>query len=136
MNPDRNARPTSTLVADLFQHLFSLMRGEVALARAEVEEKIRAAGFGIGLLAAALVLALGSLNVLSAALVAGLTALGLPAGWSALGVGVVFALIALGLALRGAAALKPSHLTPDRTLKNVRRDAQTLKEIVTNDSSE
>lgn len=136
MKADPQTKPTSTLVTDLLNHLSSLLRGEIALARAEVEENIRAAGVGIGLVIAAVVIALTALNVLSAALVAGITELGVPAGWAALGVGSAFGVIALGLALKGADALKPSSLAPVRTVRNVRRDAQTLKEIVTNDISE
>lgn len=134
MSTEPHTRPTGTLVTDLLQHLSNLFRGEVALARAEIEENVRAAGVGLGLLVAAVVIALSALNVLSAALVAGIAELGLPAGWVAFGVGTVLALIALVLAIKGKEALKPSNLAPDRTLKNVRRDVKTLKEIVTNDT--
>lgn len=130
MSTEPRSRSTSELLSDIFEHLSNLVRGEVALARAEIEENVRSAGVGIGLIVAAVVLAITSLNVLSAALVAGITALGLAAGWSALAVGLLFAMVAIALARKGADALKPSSLAPDRTMRNVRRDAQTLKEIV------
>lgn len=136
MSVDPQTRPTGALVTDVLQHLSNLVRGEVALARAEVEQNIREAGVGVGLIVAAAVIALTSLNVLSAALVAGITELGVPAGWAALGVGAALALIALGLALKGAEALKPANLAPNRTARSVMRDAQTLKEIVSNDTSD
>ncbi|WP_284165357.1 phage holin family protein [Frigidibacter sp. SD6-1] len=130
MTPDPRTKSTGELLTDILDHLSNLVRGEVALARAEVEENVRAAGTGVGLVLAAAVIATTALNVLTGALVAGLTELGLAAGWSALAVGILFALIAFLLARKGAAALKPSSLAPDRTMRNVRRDAQTLKEIV------
>ncbi|MEZ5779804.1 MAG: phage holin family protein [Paracoccaceae bacterium] len=135
MTDDPNARPTGTLITDILHRLSSLLRGEVALAKAEVEASFRAAWLGIGLLVAAVVLALTALNVLSAALVAALVELNMSPGWAALAVGGAFALVALLFAWRGANALKPSNLAPRRTVRNVRRDAETIKEIVTNGTS-
>ncbi len=60
------------LLSDAIAHMSSLVRKEVDLARAEVSENVSRAGVAIGLLAGALVLALTALNVLAAALVAGL----------------------------------------------------------------
>ena len=136
MSADPRSKPTGALLSDLLRHLSGLLRGEIALARAEVKENIQAAGMGIGLIVAAVVIALCALNMLAAALVAAIAELGVAPGWAAFGVGAVLALIALGLALKGASALKLSSLAPDRTVRNVRRDAQTLKEVVTNDISE
>ena len=136
MSADPRTKSTGALLSDLLHHLSGLLRGEIALARAEVEANIRAAGIGIGLILAAAVMALCALNLLSAALVAAIAEFGVAPGWAAFGVGTVLALIALGLALKGASAIKLSSLAPNRTVRNVRRDAQTLKEIVTNDISE
>ena len=136
MSADPRSKSTGALLSDLLHHLSGLLRGEIALARAEVEANIRAAGIGIGLILAAAVMALCALNLLSAALVAAIAEFGVAPGWAAFGVGTVLALIALGLALKGASAIKLSSLAPNRTVRNVRRDAQTLKEIVTNDISE
>jgi TRAP-type C4-dicarboxylate transport system permease small subunit len=116
------------LVADALAHVSNLVRSEVNLARTEVAENLRSAGMAIGMLAAALVIAITALNVLSAALVAAITELGLSAGWSALIVGVVFAIIAFVLASKGMNDLKISNLAPTRTARNVRRDAEAVKE--------
>jgi TRAP-type C4-dicarboxylate transport system permease small subunit len=116
------------LVADALAHVSNLVRNEVNLARTEVAENLRSAGVAIGMLAAAMVIAITALNVLSAALVAAITNLGLSAGWSALIVGVVFAIIAFVLASKGMNDLKISNLAPTRTAKNVRRDAEAVKE--------
>ena len=73
---------------------------------------------------------LTALNVLASALVAGLVELGIDAGWSALIVGVLFAVIAGLLAKKGLNDLKLKSLAPTRTAKNVRRDGEAVKEAV------
>ena len=133
MTDDSETRSAGTLLTDALESLSRLVRGEVALARAEIEERFRNAGAAIGLIIAAAVFALTALNVLAAALVAGLVASGLATGWAALGVGIACALLALLLALKGAQAFNLSRRAPTRTARNLRRDAETLKEIVTND---
>jgi Na+-driven multidrug efflux pump len=81
----------------------------------------------VGLLAGALVIALTALNVLAAALVAGLAEWGLGAGWAALIVGVVLGVIAFALAMKAKNDLKLTNIAPSRTAKNVQRDAQASR---------
>ena len=133
MSHDPETRATGSLVSDALAHMSRLIRGEVALARAEVEENIRAAGTGLGMVVAGLVIALTALNVLAAALVAALAETGLEEGWAALIVGVLLAIVAAILASTGAKRLKPGALAPNRTAENLRRDAETLKESTTHD---
>ena len=73
--------------------------------------------------------ALTALNVLTAALVAALTEAGVPAGWSALIVGIALAIVAYFMVSKGTNDLKLSSLAPTRTAKNVKRDAQAVKEV-------
>jgi ABC-type uncharacterized transport system permease subunit len=120
------------LLSDAIAHMSSLVRKEVDLARAEISENVSRAGVAVGLLAGALVIALTALNVLAAALVAGLAETDLGPGWSALIVGLVLGAIALFLALKAKNDLKLSNIAPTRTAKNVQRDAQALKEATTN----
>ena len=138
MSTDPNAagRPTGSLVSDALNQISRLIRGEVALARAEVEENIRSAGAGIGMVVAGLVIALTALNVLAAALVAAVAEMGLEEGWAALIVGVLLAVVAAILASSGAKKLSPGSLAPSRTVENLRRDAETLKESTTHDKHE
>ena len=128
MTTDPN-KSTGSLLSDALTHVSSLVRSEVDLARAEVTENLKSAGAAIGLIVGAVVVALTALNVLSAALVAALTEACIPAGWSALIVGVAFALIAYVMVNKGTNALKLSSLAPTRTTKNVKRDAQAVKEV-------
>jgi hypothetical protein len=121
-------RSVGTLLTDAMSHIGTLIRREVDLARAEINENVSRAVTAVGLLVGAVVIALTALNVLSAALVAALTELGIDGGWAALIVGVLWAIIALVLAMKGINDLKASSLAPTRTTKNVRRDAETVKE--------
>ena len=131
MSFDPDPRPTGSLLSDAINQLTRLVRGEVALAKAEVAQNIRSAGLGIGLLVGAVVLVFVALNVLVFALVAALGELIGP-GWSALIVGALILVVAAILAMRGLNALKPENLTPSRTVRNVQADAQTIKENVSN----
>lgn len=130
MSHDADPRPTGSLLSDAVNQLTRLVRGEVALAKAEVAQNVRNAGIGIGLLVGAVILALVALNVLAVALVGALAATGLGPGWAALIVGVVILLVAGLLVMRGLNALKPENLAPSRTVRSVEADAQMIKESV------
>ena len=117
------------LLTEALSHISSLLRKEVDLARAEVNENLKSAGVAIGLIVGAVVVALTALNVLSAALVAALTEAGIAAGWASLIVGVALAIIAYVMIQKGTNDLKLNSLAPSRTAKNVQRDAQTVKEV-------
>lgn len=125
--------PVSSLLSDAINQLTRLVRGEVALAKAEVAQNLRSAAMGVGLLVGAVVLSLVALNVLAVALV-GLIATWVGPGWAALIVGVLILAVAAILAMRGLASLKPENLAPTRTVRNVQADAQTIKETVSNDN--
>lgn len=121
-------RSTFGLAGEAVDHVTELVRGEIDLARAEVQEKITNAVTAIGLIAGGLVLLLVALNVLAAALVAWVAEMGIDDGWAALIVGAVFAVIGVIMAMKGRNDLKLSSIAPSRTAKNVRRDAETIKE--------
>ena len=131
--PPPEARSTPDLISQAFQHLGNLVKGEINLARAELHDGIQTAVAGIAMMAGALVMVLVGLNVLAAAIVAGLTEMGLHPGWAAFIVGVLFLVAARILVLTGKKSLDPSILAPNRTARNVRRDAATIKEATTND---
>lgn len=121
---------TGSLVSDAMSHVNALVRNEVDLARAEIDQNIRRAGTSVGLLVAAVVIALTTLNVLTAAIVAGLSEAGLEPGWAALLVAVVLAIVCYTLAQKGMNDLKLSSIAPTRTAENVKRDAQAIKGAV------
>lgn len=122
------SRSTGGLLGDALTHITALVRNEVDLARAELNENASRAAVALGLIAGAAIAAITALNVMAAALVAALTEAGLTSGWAALVVGVAFAVVAVAMLTKGANDLKLSSLAPARTAKNVARDARALKE--------
>ena len=132
--PPPETRSTPDLISQALQHLANLVKGEINLARAEIHDGIQTAVAGIAMMAGALVMVLVGLNVLAAAIVAGLTEMGLHPGWSAFIVGLLFLVAAGVLAMTGKKSLDPSILAPNRTARNVRRDAETIKEAATHDT--
>ena len=123
-------RSAPGLVSDVLTHVSNLVRAEVDLARTEVSENVSRAGTAIGLLVGAVVIALVALNVLAAALTAAIAELGIDAGWAALIVGGALAVLAFAMVAKGVNDLKLSSLAPTRTAKNVKRDAETVKETI------
>lgn len=126
-------RTTGTLLGDAARQIGDLVRGEVELARAEVEQKLRRAVGGLVMIGAAAVLSIVALSLLCDALVAWLVSAGVAPGWAALIVAAGAAVLALILALVGRKAVAPSGLYPRRTAQNIRRDAEQIKESVSDD---
>ncbi len=116
------------LISALSEKLSSLIRNEIALAKAEVAEKAKHAGIGIGLFGAAAVLAFWGTGVLIATIVLGI-AEGLPAWLAALIVTVaVFGTAAL-LGILGKRALdKGTPPVPERAQASIKADVDALKQ--------
>lgn len=127
---DQSSTPkgVSGLIGDVLTHVSNLIRKEFDLARTELSENLNRAAVAVGLLVGALIVALVALNVLAGALVAGIAELGLAPGWSALSVGGVMALVAAVMVAKGVRDLKLVSLAPTRTVKNIRRDTDAMKE--------
>lgn len=117
---------TTSLLGSLVSQVSGLVRSEFDLARAEMDENLRRAATAIGLIVAAVVVALTALNVLSAALTAALVEMGIEPGLAALIVGVALGFIAWIMLIRGTSNLNLSSLAPSRTVENVKRDARTF----------
>jgi membrane protein implicated in regulation of membrane protease activity len=129
--------PPPASVADLatnaLYRITDLIRGELDLARAEAVQAVRIIGIGLALILGATILALSALNVAAGAIVAVLVANGISPPLAAALVTVAFAAAALVLALAGVKALKSSTDAPRRVAKNLRRDANTVQESISND---
>ncbi|SDY74389.1 Putative Holin-X, holin superfamily III [Jannaschia faecimaris] len=128
-SPNSGKGPVN-LINDILTHVTALIRKEFDLARAEISENINRAAVAIGLLVGALIVALVSLNVLAGALVAGVAKLGVAPGWAALIVGGIMALVAAVMVAKGVRDLKLVSLAPTRMAKNIRRDAEAMKESI------
>jgi uncharacterized membrane protein YqjE len=129
MREEQSSKSAGGVLQDAMANVSALVRNEVDLARAEINENLSKAGVAAGLIAGGAIVVLVALNVLAAALVAALTEAGLEAGWAALIVGVVLGVIAYVLIQKGLNDLKLSSLAPTRTAKNVRRDAEAVKDV-------
>jgi len=116
------------LVEQLSEQATRLVRAEVALAKAEVTEKAKRSGIGIGLIGFALVVVLYAVGVL---IWAGIT--GLAEAWplwlSALVVGVALLLVAGVAAAIAVGQLKKAARRPE-TIDRVKEDVETLKKGV------
>ncbi len=127
---DPQERSTPALMADLLDQVTQLLRKEVQLFRAEMSDKATQAMVAAGSILAAAVVAITALNVLAAALVAGLAKAGIPGAWSAVIVGVGLAIIAFLMAKKGIDNLKAGSLAPERTTRAAVRDVSMVKEKI------
>ena len=112
--PQREEPSLGELFSNVTRDISTLMRQEVALAKAEASESASKAGKGIGLLAGAAVAGFFVLMFLSISL---WRALGneIGFGWSALIVAVIWAIIAAILAVVGKKALDQVRGVPETT---------------------
>lgn len=118
------------LVRNLSEDLSRLVRDEIHLAQAEVGEKAKKAGIGIGAFGGAGVVALYGLGVLIAAAVLAL-ALVVPAWLSALIIGVVLFVIAGIAALVGRKKLQQAAPpVPTRAIATTKADVAEIKESI------
>jgi len=119
-------RTLPELVSQLTTDLATLVRKESELVRTEVGEKLQTAGKAAGEIAAGGILLLAALGVLLAALVQALEAFMHPA-FAALLVGVIVAALGAFLVRTGMKLMKPENLTPDRSARQLRKDAELMK---------
>lgn len=124
----QDLRDAPGLFVEAFRNFSALMLDEIDLAKAEMKQSLTRARVGIVLIAAALLLALVALHVVADAMVGALIAAGLPAWGAALSVGGGLLIVAALLALWGKSRLSPDALTPNRSLENVQRDFEAVKE--------
>ena len=121
-------RSTGTLLNDVLSSLGNLLRQEVDLARAEVDENLKRAGRAIGLLVVALVLVLIALSLLTTTAVSALVLAGVGEIWATLAIGIVALILALIVAKVGMSRLKLSSLAPSRAARNIERDVSMMKD--------
>jgi uncharacterized membrane protein YqjE len=125
-NTDARERPIGELVKDLSSQTSTLVRKEIELARAELQEKGKIAGKGVGMLAGAGVFALLAMGALTAALIALLDKA--MATWvAALIVMVLWFIVAAVLAKSGQKALKSATPPAPQTVETVKEDIQWAK---------
>jgi uncharacterized membrane protein YqjE len=124
--PDTRDRSVGDLLKELSQETSTLVRQEMALARAELTEQGKRAGTGAGMLGGAGVAGLLTLGSLTAMLIALLdTAM---ATWvAALIVTVLWGAIAGVLALQGRNKIKEATPPAPQTVETVKEDVRWAK---------
>jgi len=123
---DARERPIGDLVKELSSQTSTLVRQEIELARAELQQKGKLAGKGAGMLGAAAVFALLAMGALTAALIALLDKA--MATWvAALIVMALWAIVAFVLAKAGQKALKSATPPAPQTVETVKEDIQWAK---------
>jgi len=123
---DSRERPIGELVKDLSAQTSTLVRKEIELARAELQQQGKVAGKGAGMLAGAAVAGLLALGALSAALITLLD--DAMATWvAALIVMALWAIVALVLAKAGQQALQRATPPAPQTVETVKEDIQWAK---------
>ena len=130
-NNPANGKSIGALFSDLTRETLDLIRQEIALARAEVSEKVHTAQSGVVSVALGAAVTLAGLFVILQAIVNAL-AMFLPpslAPWLApLIVGVLVALIGYLMIKNGQNNLKAETLMPERTMNSLRTDRAVVTE--------
>ncbi|MDQ2669325.1 MAG: phage holin family protein [Gemmatimonadota bacterium] len=121
-------RSIGELIGALSSDLSLLMRQEVALAKAEMGQKAAAAGKQAGKIAVGGVLAHTGALALTAAVIAGLAALGVAVWLAALIVGVIYLAVGFAMLKNGMTELKKAPPMPARTVQTLRDDVNWAKE--------
>jgi len=125
-SPSREARGLTDLIAQLGGDLAALVRKESELVRAEVAEKLNTAGKAVADIAAGGLLLVAALLVLLQALVLALSKLMDPI-WASLLVGLVVAGVGYMLVRTGMKTISLDRLKPDRTARQLKKDAELMK---------
>ena len=117
-------RSIGDLFAELSRETSQLVKKEVELATTEMTAKARKAGGQVGVAAAGGALAHAGLLVFLAALVLGLSEMGVRPWLSALIISVLTLIIGYVLVNRGLAGLRTTSVAPTRTMESLKEDAK------------
>ena len=125
--PSEADRPIGELLRELGDEISTLVRAEIALAKAEFAEKVKPAAASAGMFGGTALLGLGAFGAATAFLIA-LIALALPVWAAALIVAVVYGAVALVLAQTGKKKLQEAApLVPEQTAQTVKEDIEWAK---------
>ena len=125
---DISRKSIGELLGQLANNSAALVRDEISLARQEMAEKIKFFRSGVVTVAIGAVVGLIAVLTLTAAAVIGLAHL-MDAGYAALIVGGVLAIIGGIIAFNGINRLKQTSLKPEQTIETLEEDMECLKEL-------
>ncbi len=118
------------LVGEALRESTDLAQKEFTLFRTEVTQNIKTLFLGLALVVVAAIFAIAAVMLLTESLVEWLATVVNSEALAALIVGGVLAVVAIGLGLYGRSAMASSSLTPQRTMRSLKRDAEVLSERV------
>jgi len=120
-------RPTGELLRDLSDHTTTLVKQEMELAKAELQEKGKQAGLGAGMFGGAGLFGLGAFAAVTACLIAALDQV-MEIWLAALVVAVAYAVIAAVLAMTGKQKVKQAvPPVPEQAKDSVKEDMEWAK---------
>jgi tetrahydromethanopterin S-methyltransferase subunit E len=115
-----DARSLGDLFSDLTREITTLLRNELALARAEMSVTLSRVLAHVGVIAAGGVVAIAGVFTLAAFLVLLLVRAGLPAWGASLLVGVGLGAVGTLVAMRSLTALRQENLAPTETIETLK----------------
>ena len=125
--PEARDRPVGELLKQLSEETSTLVRQELDLAKAEMAEKGKHAGKGIGLFSGAGLFGLGAFLALTTAIIAALS-LVMDVWLAALIVAVVYGVVAAVLAKSGQSQIKEATpAAPEQTVETLKEDVEWAK---------
>ena len=136
MEPKTTDHSLVTLIRELRDETTTLVRQEIALAKAEACEKASRLGRNMGYIGAGMALAyaalalllLGFRDLLSTALINAGVSPEMTNWISAFSIALIVAVVGWSLIAKGKKALAAEGLTPQKTLKSLRDDKQFIKQ--------
>lgn len=126
MPADQPGPSVAGLISDSLARILGILRGEIALAKAEMRDGVTKAGSALGLMGVAAVLAVVGLNTLAGAAVLALIAAGMPELGAALVVGLAVLGVSVILVAVARARLRTASLAPRRVAANLKKDAAVM----------
>jgi uncharacterized membrane protein YqjE len=122
-----NSRPTGDLLRELSNQTTTLVRQEIELLKAELTEKGKTAGVGVGMFGGAGLFGVFAFAALTTCIIAALTEV-MSLWLAALIVTVVYAAVAAVLGLRGRDKVQEATpIAPEQTTESVKEDVQWAK---------
>lgn len=120
--------PTTTLFAEALAQMTTLFETEIRLVRTEISEKITQAVMAVAALVVSAVLFVAALFLILQGIVDLLIAYGVKPFVADFIVGGVIAVIGVVAIFMAKKGLSPSNLAPSRSIHQLGKDAQVLKE--------
>lgn len=127
MHDTRN-QSLQNLFGEALRETSDLAQKEFALFRTEMSQSVKSVFIGLAMVVAAAVFAIAAVMLLTESLVEWLATVLESEALAALIVGGLMAIIAIGLGLYGRSAISRFSLTPERTVRSIKRDTEVLSE--------